>query len=155
MTDLIYEGLPQTSLEALLSLYDRDGGLRPDAVIEEARNEQSPLHEHFEWDDSEAAHRYRQAQARQLIGKVTVSFRDEPSVNVRGFVSMAANHHREYRKIQDVISNEVSRDQIRRSILRQLVQLQNKLRQLDAFAGLAPSLDDIIDNLRREDGEEA
>lgn len=155
MSEFRYEGLPQPSIDTLLDLYDRDGGLRPDAVIEEARNEQSPLHEHFEWDDTEAAHRFRQSQARQLIAKVNVYTVDNPALRVRGFVSLAANHHHEYRKIQEAVANEVSREQIRRSILRQLVQLQNKLRQLDAFAELAPALDEIIDNLRHEDGQEA
>jgi hypothetical protein len=44
-----------------------DGKLRPPDVVNAARPEESPLHSHFEWDDSEAAEEYRLYQARYLI----------------------------------------------------------------------------------------
>jgi hypothetical protein len=46
--------------------------LRPEDIIEDARDPKSPLHDSFEWDDSKAAHAYRMEQARRLIREIRV-----------------------------------------------------------------------------------
>lgn len=48
------------------------GILTPDAVVEAASDPGSPLHDYFEWDDTEAARKYRLDQARTLIRVVRV-----------------------------------------------------------------------------------
>ncbi len=57
---------------------DPDGLVRPEAVVEAARDEASPLHPYFEWDDTEAAHQYRLVQARKLIVRVGVTRVEQP-----------------------------------------------------------------------------
>ena len=49
-----------------------DGTLTPARVLDDAKNEASPLHGWFEWDDHKASHKYRLLQARQLIRKVRI-----------------------------------------------------------------------------------
>lgn len=56
----------------LIAQRDQDNLIQPEAVVEEAASETSPLHPHFEWDDDEAAHEYRLHQARNLIRAVRV-----------------------------------------------------------------------------------
>ena len=57
-----------TQAEALRQIAERNGGLlRPQAVVDEARTEQSVLHRCFEWDDSVAGEQYRLIQAQKLI----------------------------------------------------------------------------------------
>lgn len=46
---------------------EQDGRLTPDAVVEDAMDPESPLHDKLEWDDTEAARQYRLEQARALI----------------------------------------------------------------------------------------
>ena len=48
------------------------GRLTPDAVLEDAANKTSPLHDQFEWDDTKAAQAHRLVQARRLIVSVMV-----------------------------------------------------------------------------------
>jgi hypothetical protein len=55
------------------------GRLTPEAVVEDASNENSPLHELFEWDDSVAAHQFRLHQARMVITSVEVEVRTDTS----------------------------------------------------------------------------
>src|SRR5574343_617559 len=43
------------------------GILRPDDVVSEAANPESPLHDQFEWDDAKAAQLHRVDAARRLI----------------------------------------------------------------------------------------
>lgn len=58
----------ESRLEKLSRL--NGGRLTPQAVVDDARDPASPLHERFEWDDSTAAHQYRLSQARELIRTV-------------------------------------------------------------------------------------
>ena len=63
--------------DALIALYQRDGSLTASGVVAEARDEASPLHPCFEWDDTEAAHQYRLDQARVLMRTVRITYDGE------------------------------------------------------------------------------
>jgi hypothetical protein len=67
--------------ERLQALCDESGGrLTPDAVVADARDPESPLHEQFEWNDEKAAGQHRLAQARALIRSVEVIFKTDRTV---------------------------------------------------------------------------
>ena len=53
-------------------IYRRDGSLTASVVLKEAAKKNSPLHDHFTWDDSEAAEQWRLVQARNLIKRVKI-----------------------------------------------------------------------------------
>jgi hypothetical protein len=57
----------------LLAELDSEDRLTPDDVIKAAQDKESPLHAQFEWDNTAAAHAYRQAQARELIRSFRVT----------------------------------------------------------------------------------
>lgn len=57
---------------AIEEIRARDGSVTPTAVVEDARDPDHPLHRCFVWDDSEAAERYRQQQARLLVNSIRV-----------------------------------------------------------------------------------
>ncbi|KKL74096.1 hypothetical protein LCGC14_2068310 [marine sediment metagenome] len=67
-----------------------NGGLTAEAVVDSARGRSSPLHDFFEWDDSAAAERYRQEQARHLMRCVVVLY-DDPEIKsdqpIRAFIA--------------------------------------------------------------------
>lgn len=66
---------------AELGALSADGRLTPSRVLERAANPESALHQHFEWNDSAAARRYRMDQAARLIMRVrvrVVPHKDEP-----------------------------------------------------------------------------
>lgn len=78
----------------LLALYQRDGSITPEAVVDTARDPASPLHHRFEWDDSVAAEAHRRTQAQKLIREVKVELirsPDAPPVYVRAFVHLPHN----------------------------------------------------------------
>jgi len=53
-------------LETLQGLV-RNGQIKPEDVVESAKNEDSPIHNNFEWNNTKAAQEYRLWQARHLI----------------------------------------------------------------------------------------
>jgi hypothetical protein len=59
----------KTELEKLEQKY---GMLTAQDVIREAANENNPLHNWFDWNDSEASEKWRMHQARMLIATVRV-----------------------------------------------------------------------------------
>ena len=62
----------QTAGSELDRIRRRDGTLRPDVVVDEARPEEAPLHPAFEWRDQVAAEQWREHQASTLIKVVRV-----------------------------------------------------------------------------------
>ena len=54
-----------------------NGRVTPEQCIEDAKSADSPLHGEFEWDDMVAGHKYRLAQARNLISSVKLIVKNE------------------------------------------------------------------------------
>lgn len=101
--------------EALLALYEARGVLVPAAVVDAARDEASPLHSCFEWDDGVAAERHREDQARSLIRRVRVTFVSEAAqpprvVQVRQFENVPGSGG--YLSIEDVGRRPDLRDEV-------------------------------------------
>ena len=51
--------------------------VKPEQVLNKARDEKSELHKCFEWNDSSAAEKYRLNQAREVIRHLIVIHRDD------------------------------------------------------------------------------
>lgn len=74
--------------EELERIYERDQALDPLILINEAKDEDNPLHNRFTWDDGKAAHEHRLNEARKLI-RIAVSI--IPQLNnepVRTYISL-------------------------------------------------------------------
>lgn len=71
----------------LEAIANRPAGLNPQTLLMEAKNPQSSLHKYFEWDDTEAAQKWREAQAYDLIRriKVEVITSEQKTLTVRAF----------------------------------------------------------------------
>jgi len=77
----------QSAEEIILAMAKKHGAITRDMVLAEAQKKRSPLHPHFCWDDTAAAHEYRLIQAGELIRKikVTVESAGDKTVRVRQF----------------------------------------------------------------------
>jgi hypothetical protein len=53
--------------DVLLEIRVKRGSLTPEIVVEEAADPSHPLHTRFEWNDTEAARKYRISQAASLL----------------------------------------------------------------------------------------
>lgn len=71
----------QLSLEKLreevLKFEDKDGGIDIDAMWRTAQSKGHPLHKYFTWDVNKAAIEHWRHQARALVHRVNVKFREE------------------------------------------------------------------------------
>jgi hypothetical protein len=119
---------------------ENDGVLKPEAVVEAARPKGSPLHSQFDWNNSEAAEKWRIHQARNLI-RVTVEWLNVPGksepVEIRPFVSLTTDRKNEgggYRETLVVLRNKESRDQLLADALAELQAIEQKYAALQELA---------------------
>lgn len=121
------------AIRAELERLKSDGVIRPVDVVEAARDEESPLHDWFQWDDDEAAHQYRLLQARNLL-RVYVNV--EPSKDsepVRAFVSLTSDRAKEgggYRALAEVMGDDAMREQLLRDAFVQFRNMQKRYQHL-------------------------
>jgi hypothetical protein len=112
---------------ALRHLAEQDGGtLKPEAVVDAARDPESPLHERFTWDDTKAAQEYRLWEARRLI-RVCVEYLpgDKSEEPCPVFVSLTDDRAMGagYRTLVDVMDDDELRERL----------LADALKELDGF----------------------
>lgn len=118
----------------LTQMAKRNGGvLKVDDVIEEAKNVNSVLHQHFEWDDSEAAEQYRRQQARALIQRCRIQLVETEPVKIRAFVSLPTDREQGggYRLTTEVMGDEYLKDEMLRDIRMTIQRWTKKLNLLD------------------------
>jgi len=100
-----------------------EGRLHAEEVVKAARSQNSPLHDKFMWDDTEAAHQYRLEQARHLI-RTTIQYIDVGGsprpVNV--FVSLSSDREDGggYRELQTVLKKKEHREVLLADALKEM-----------------------------------
>lgn len=133
-------------LERLAALHG--GELRADVVVNAARDETSPLHDSFEWDDSEAAEHWRLHQARMLIRAVVVY---EPAKNgsmvpQRVFVSLTSDRTKDgagYRLTTAVLSDDERRAELLQDARAEMQCFREKYRRLTELAGVFAAMEAV------------
>lgn len=137
-----------TQLEALKEIARRDGGLlRPAAVVDAARDEKSPLHGAFEWDDTEAAQKYRLLQAQSLIRSFKVKIeRNGQTQTVPVFVGVSTDRTGDkadnpYRMLEQVVEKPDLMAVAVRDALDQLEALRKRYAHLQELADVWAAVD--------------
>jgi hypothetical protein len=118
-----------------------NGALTPAFVVDAARDVRHTLHPAFEWNDSEAAERYREEQARHLIGALVVTVKPAGVTRqVRAFVSVHQNEQQGYTSLPVAMSDAELRQQVIERALRELEQwrerYQGYVELADVFAAI-------------------
>lgn len=140
------------ALRELESLTDANGGdLTPEVVLKSARAASSPLHKHFEWDDSAAAENWRKQQARALIQSYKLHIVDgNGERTVRYFTNVIVQDEHSYRRTEEVIKVDALREQRRLRIIRDLNRIRGELDAFEAFSQAVAPLDAAIAALQPE-----
>lgn len=124
----------------------RNGDLQPLDIVEDARNPKSPLHPNFEWDDHQAAGKYREVTARNLLGAIVrVSMNDEPLSNpIRAFVNVArGSTERSYMPVIVAMRDPDIRESVLRQALNELSRWKKKYADYQEFATVIDAIESI------------
>ena len=140
-TDVI-EGGTTEQQEAMDDLYRTNGHLTTGIVLDAATDPTSPLHDHFTWDDVEAAHAHRLQQAGSLIRKFKIvrPLPDGRVIKVHKFTRVDDV----YRDTREVVTEEGMRDRQRLRIISAIERLRDELAAFDEFADLVAAIDHAI-----------
>lgn len=118
-----------------------NGVLTAEMVVAAARDEDSPLHDSFTWDNDVAAERWRLYQARNLIlhVKVETTAVNNHRVIIRAWTSLTTDRNHDgggYRETIHVLSNKDQRRQLLADALAELKLFEEKYRTLKELAGV-------------------
>ena len=119
----------------LMDIAKKNGGiLQVDAVLDEAKDESSPLHDHFEWDDSVAAQAHRRYQARVLIQRCKITIVESEPTTIRAFVSLQSDREAGggYRMTTKVMDDAALREELLHDIRLTIARWNQKLNLLDS-----------------------
>jgi hypothetical protein len=134
---------PQAAGQYLDDLAQRDGGIRPGTMVEEAREPQTLLHPCFEWSDSLAAQKYREDQARGILQNLVIVHLSESTgkeaLTTRAFVHISAPDPR-YLDIESALSDTQMRAKLLEQAQRELTSIKAKY---EGFLELAEIMDAI------------
>ena len=121
------------------------GELTPQDVLDDARHDNSPLHDYFEWSDSEAAEQYRLQQARGLIKAVVAVYihEDKPAVRSKMFVHIPEPSAPHYREKSHALSQTKTRKMVLDRAWNELKAWKARYKDLEEFAGLVRVIDTI------------
>lgn len=98
----------------------------PADIVEAARNESSELHKCFEWDDSIAAEKYREHQARMVIAQLVVRTETTDNTPVSVRVISSANAMNSYMPTKMLIRSEPEYADLLERAKRELRAFQQK-----------------------------
>tara|TARA_R100000234_G_C4926714_1_gene146595 strand:+ start:144 stop:638 length:495 start_codon:yes stop_codon:yes gene_type:complete len=120
----------QTAGEELERISKEHGEVTPPLVVDEARPEESPIHEVFEWDDYVAAEHHREHQARQLIRSIEVV---KPEGNTEP-VFIHIHSEQAYLPTKTVVNDVDFFAEAKRSAEKRLEEASASLNQLKSIA---------------------
>lgn len=124
------------------------GFLRPQEVVHYARNPETDLHKHFEWDDAKAGEKYRLAQARAII-RVAVLINPDSGEKIRAYVSLRDDREdgNSYRAMAEILNDEILAEKLISQAYADLMGFQNKYQRLRAATELGSvftAIDDVL-----------
>lgn len=118
---------------AMLEKLEADGNLTAKGLLDANRPADAPLHNEFEWDDTEAAERWREQQARHIINSIVMSEPNREPVRLFFKITAASPN---YHSIDAILSRADTRGALLQQAYRELEAFQKKYAQLTELAAV-------------------
>lgn len=125
-----------------------EGRLNADEVVRENTPEDAPLHDEFNWNDSEAAHLYRKHQARLLMNHLVCIPVEQPeSTPVRCYfkIDPASNN---YEPTREIVQSVDRSKLLIQTAYREMVSYRNKYTSILNACGAIVAADALLQKLK-------
>jgi hypothetical protein len=112
---------------------ENDGKLSPQQVVERAHVRSHPLHQHFTWNDTAAADKWRLEEARSIIRSIVAVRPDvdgEEQAPVRKWVSADDRNGVRYHSVESVVQSSDLQHAVIRRASRDLLAWENRYQEL-------------------------
>ena len=132
-----------------------EGRLTDQDVVDRARDKKNVLHPLFEWNDGEAAARYRRVQAREIIRSIEVTYQEAPAAKVRAFqVATKSNKPTERRTIysstSEMMQDPEARDRLIARAIREAMEFRRKFQHLRELQVVIEAIDSFVEKVGAE-----
>ena len=117
----------QTAGEEIERIHRKHGQLLPADIVDESRHQSAPLHGVFEWRDQEAAEKYRQVQARELLRAIVVV---DSGAGLREPVRAFVRVQQGYQPMELVIKRPDQLEELKAAAFRDLEAFRQKYQTL-------------------------
>lgn len=124
--------------------------LTPNAVVEAAKDENSPLHECFDWNNKTAAENWRKQQARRLINMIEIEIINNNDIMyVPAFESVTIvnvdSNNKAYKPIAEIMSEEDYRNQLVQIAWREIKYWKDKYGYLNQLKPVVEAIKKLED----------
>lgn len=133
-----------------LELIERNSIITPEHVVEYAqRHKDSELYKCFEWDDTEAAKRWRLNQARLIITSIKIEIKEEPKKTQRVYVNIKDKdtEARTFKSINEVLKNDEEYQQLIEKAKKDIISCKERYEDLLEKEDLKEIIFDIYRNI--------
>nr|DAH60481.1 MAG TPA: hypothetical protein [Caudoviricetes sp.] len=144
-----YKATADEAAGAFEEIRQNSGKLTPELVVDYARPKESVLHDDFEWRDEVAAEKYRQGQARHMIGAIRITSEDtqEP---VRAYVNVTVVAPdeppvRSYMPMKEVLEHPDLHSQMMADAFRDAQSFKQKYNTLERLKPVMDAMDKAFD----------
>lgn len=146
---------------------ENNGEINSIVIVDDAKNDTSPLHDYFEWDEKRAAHKFRLEQARHLLKSINVVVKSESGneTEIRAFHNVIVEdesefaldgerleykegHHRTYVQLDRIMSEDDLRQQIIKQAVDYLKSWKKKYEQYKELAPIVKAIDTVQEELK-------
>ena len=123
------------------------GVLKAEAVVTAAKNPNNPLHDRFEWDDTEAATRWRLRQARELI-RVSGQVIEGDSEPIQAYVSLKSDQRIRdggmFRPMVEVLQDDDLSEQLLADAKEDMLAFTRKYRKLKKLKDVIAAMEGVL-----------
>jgi len=159
LDDPTMASLSKDAQAELEELRRQHGVVAPRAILHYARKKTTALHGYFNWDNTDAAERYRILQAGALL-RMYVVVRDENKPPVRGFVSLMQDRDSTAktiglgarRHIDDVMADDALRNNLLETALQELRAFKRKYESLKELSTVWNAIE-TVERTRKPESE--
>ena len=131
------------------SRLEQEGRLTGKALVEVSRPTDAPLHDEFIWDDTIAAEKYRESQARDIISHISV-VSESAKEPIRAFLNVSVGNP-VFDSINVIVRNEDKYAALCKRALAELISFQKRYSMISKL----DKLTSIIEELEKEWNESA
>ena len=144
----------KVALDAINSIKEKHGGkVSPDAIVEAAKKKTHPLHKLFTWDDTEAAAKFRLAEAGSLLRSIEITYIELPEQPRRAFEIMLRKRTGSrdvetlYGTAEEVAADPAAHSRLIAEAVTTLMAWRARFRYLQELSHLIEEIDKTIEQL--------
>lgn len=127
----------------MCSEMEKAGTLTAENLVDANRPETAPLHKEFEWNDTEAAEKWRVHQARHIINSIVVVTEEDKKDSVVRCFFKVEQQTANYESIATIVRNEDKYKSLLETAMRELVAFERKYATLQELAPVFKAIEEL------------